>query len=207
MLRALLFLFTFIKSYNMKKIFVILGILSLFVMACTPVKIISTERINSHENRRLKTFGFAKLAKTVEVNRANSDQIKAYLQGAIIREMKSRDYMIADSTEQPDILIDLQLNIRDLSDRNEENRYQRYDRYGYGRRYYSPYGFGRYGPADNELDTRSSMQATVTVLIGSSLPEQRLWRGVAMANLAQKSEKSAERLSMIAEQLMANFEK
>lgn len=193
----------------MKKILIIFSvILGMGVSACSPVKIVSSQRFNQPGDRSNKTYAFAKLSNQAEVKRANSDQIKAFIQDGIVREMQRRDYELTDNVEEADILIDLQLNIRDLAGRNDETRYNRYSRGRYGR-YSSPYGYGYgypYGPNDSQLDTRSSMEATVTILIAEAQPQKKLWRGVAMSKLAQKSEKSAMRLNMVVEQLMGEFE-
>ncbi len=190
----------------MKKPSIIYTLLWLTIVACNPVKLVSHRAYSNPNATDYKTFAFEELTKTVKVNRANGEQVKEYIKSKIIEEMESRGYLLDE--ENPELLLDLQLFIRDQQRSNETDSYRR-SRYGSRRFFYHGYGYNYRYPSHysgEEFDTNASMVANITLVLAESGRKKKLWEGVAEAQMAQRFDKSILRLNEAVEKLLANYE-
>jgi hypothetical protein len=167
-------------------------ILLLSFTACNPVRLVSVERLGNTDLPHLKTFAFAKLANRVEVNRPEGETIKTFLREQIIREMETEGYQYAE--ENPDLLIDLDLNIRQTEQTRQTN-FNEAPRY---------FGQRRYSWQSEEVPVSSTTTATISITVAEAAYQKKIWRGTARTNLSRK--KSSLRLAETITLLLDRFQ-
>ncbi|MEM6804468.1 MAG: DUF4136 domain-containing protein [Bacteroidota bacterium] len=182
----------------MKYIIGIILLISLCLGGCQSARLVSAENLSRSNTNDLETFAFAKLEKRVKVNRVDTEKTRAVLEQAVINKMEEAGY--AYSEENPDLLLDLQLNyIKSSRNQARSNYYSPYPRYYYGR--YA------YGDLQGERFAReANIIASIEILFAANDADKKLWKGTSETKLVGRLDKRIERLEMAIERLVAAFE-
>ena len=172
---------------------------ALAIGACSPVKMVSERKLKRPSQSTYETFSFGLLEKRVKVNHANSKKTEIYLQEEIKRELEDRGYIYVD--ENPDFVLDMELLLRNVKQRNDSGPYPM-GGFGFRRRFYSP--VDRFGYYD-DIQNGSFTEAKINLLVAGVEEKAKLYEGSVRARLSPNPRKGTQRLQAAIDRLLISF--
>lgn len=174
-------------------------LLTLASWACSPVKMVSERKLNQPSSSNYETFSFGLLEKRVKVNHANSKKTETFLQEEIKRELEDRGYVYVE--ENPDFVLDMELLLRNVKQRNDPGPYPM-GGFGFRRRFYSP--VDRFGYYD-DIQQGSFTDAKINLIVAGVAQRKRMYEGSVRARLSPNPKKGTQRLTTAIDRLIESF--
>lgn len=179
---------------NMKTLALIFGFLLCLIVACVPVRVVSSEEDPDVNFRDYETFGFYDLAVEDRDQILFSEPDFSRLKKAITHEMELRDFTLKD--KDPDLMINLGLIIEELEQTRETDF--RDARLGYT-------GQRNYHWESEEVVVNKYESGTVKVDMVDRKENVMLWQGVIMGNITKNDQKMDARVNKGISDLFKKF--
>jgi hypothetical protein len=146
----------------------------LFIAACSPGRVIKTEKAEGVDFNSYKTFDFYKLEASGDTSTAKFAPYTNILQQSIARELQAKGY--SQSSSDPDLLVNIGIVVKEETQTRETN-IREAPRY---------IGQRRYSWKSQEVEVGRYKSGTVTIDLVDPRKNSMVWEGVLEGVIANK---------------------